>query len=207
MGIAERKEREKQEMRERILSGARRLFARDGFEHTSLRKIAREIEYSPATIYLYFPGGIDEVMYALHKELFKLLYRYMTQEALAPDPVKRLEQIGRGYMRFAQEHADAYHLMFTAKAPMRLVHEAEEWHAAMSTFGLLHETVTACIQAGAFRLQDPHLVTHLVWSQIHGAVSLLICDRMKMYPPEHIAQIMEQSIWALQAVLRRDAPA
>lgn len=194
MGIAERKEREKEEMRTRILDAARRLFAQDGYERTSLRKIAREIEYSPATIYLYFPGGIDEILYALHSDLFRLLFRYMTQEVLDPHPVERLRQIGRGYIRFAREHPDAYYLMFTAKGPMRAVHDAAEWHAAMSTFGLLHETVSDCIASGAFRPADPHLVTFMTWSQVHGAVSLYLHDRMKMYPPEHVDYIMQQSV-------------
>ena len=54
MGIAERKEREKMEMHDRILQAATVMFLEDGYEKTSIRNIADKIEYSPATIYLYF---------------------------------------------------------------------------------------------------------------------------------------------------------
>ena len=54
MGISERKEREKLEMRRKIVDVAKDLFIHEGFEKTSIRQIAEKIEYSPATIYLYF---------------------------------------------------------------------------------------------------------------------------------------------------------
>ena len=46
MGITERREREKREVRERILDAARELFARDGYEAVTMRKVADAIEYS-----------------------------------------------------------------------------------------------------------------------------------------------------------------
>ena len=54
MGVADRKEREKEEMKTKILEAAKKLFLDHGFEKTSIRNIAEEIEYSPGTIYLYF---------------------------------------------------------------------------------------------------------------------------------------------------------
>ena len=54
MGITERREREKEEVRGRILDAARDLFARDGYDAVTMRKIAEAIEYSPTAIYLHF---------------------------------------------------------------------------------------------------------------------------------------------------------
>ena len=53
MGIAERKEREKQEMKDQILQAAMELFVEEGYEKASIRKIADRIEYSPAAPGLY----------------------------------------------------------------------------------------------------------------------------------------------------------
>ena len=52
MGITDRKEREKQELKELILKEAKAVFLEEGYEKTSIRKIADRIEYSPTTIYL-----------------------------------------------------------------------------------------------------------------------------------------------------------
>lgn len=54
MGIKERREREKEELRQKILDAAIELIARDGHEALTIRKLASRIEYSPRTIYLYF---------------------------------------------------------------------------------------------------------------------------------------------------------
>jgi DNA-binding transcriptional regulator YbjK len=54
MGIAERKEKQKAEIRKMILDASMKLFVEEGFENVSIRKIADLIEYSPTTVYLYF---------------------------------------------------------------------------------------------------------------------------------------------------------
>ena len=59
MGILERKERDKLEMRLMILEAAKEVFVSEGFEKASIRAIAERIEYSPATIYLYFKDKND----------------------------------------------------------------------------------------------------------------------------------------------------
>ena len=54
MGTQERRNREKESLRQEILDAARRLFLKNGFQNVSMRQIAEKIEYSPTTIYLYF---------------------------------------------------------------------------------------------------------------------------------------------------------
>lgn len=73
MGVADRKEREKEEMKTKILEAAKKLFLDHGFEKTSIRNIAEEIEYSPGTIYLYFKDK-NELLFALHQEAFQGLW-------------------------------------------------------------------------------------------------------------------------------------
>ena len=54
MGIAERKEKQKLDIRNAILEASRKLIVEEGFEKVTMRKIADLIEYSPTTVYLYF---------------------------------------------------------------------------------------------------------------------------------------------------------
>ena len=72
MAIKERKEREKQDMRNLIIESATQLFLKQGYDKTSIRSIAEDIEYSPATIYLYFKDK-DEIFYVIHENAFALL--------------------------------------------------------------------------------------------------------------------------------------
>jgi len=54
MGIADRREREKEELRKKILEAARELFVTEGYDKVTMRRIAESIEYSPTIIYHYF---------------------------------------------------------------------------------------------------------------------------------------------------------
>src|SRR5690349_9461387 len=107
MGPRERKERERADVRERILDAARELFARDGVEAVTMRAIAERIEYSPPVIYSHFADK--------HALIQELCYRDMRALAQAfgrigriEDPVERVRQIGRAYIDFALEHPQQY---------------------------------------------------------------------------------------------------
>ena len=72
MGILESKERDRVEMRERIIDVAIEMFVKEGYEKTSIRNIAEKIEYSPATIYLYYKDK-DELLYDVQAQAFEKL--------------------------------------------------------------------------------------------------------------------------------------
>src|SRR5262247_3242203 len=99
MGIQERREREKQEVRKKILDAARELFAREGYERVTMRRIADAIEYSPTTIYLHFKDK-DELVQCLCHEDFSRLLNELSRGPVPKDPVERIRQLGRGYARF-----------------------------------------------------------------------------------------------------------
>ena len=89
MGILERKEREKEEMRRRIVDAAQHLYVQNGFEKLSIRAIADEIEYSPATIYLYYKDK-SEVLHAIHQQAFGKLMNDFRPIVAITDPFDKL---------------------------------------------------------------------------------------------------------------------
>ncbi len=75
MGIAERKKREKKERRHQIMDAAKKIFNSKGFSATTMEDIAREVELSPSTLYLYFKNK-DELYGSLGvRDLGHLLER------------------------------------------------------------------------------------------------------------------------------------
>lgn len=111
MGITERKTRQKQALRERILDAARRIVMREGFAALSMRKIADAIEYSPATLYLHFASR-DEIAQALCEEGYAQLLETFVPHARIADPAERLKALGRAYIAFGVEHPQTYRLIF-----------------------------------------------------------------------------------------------
>jgi len=54
LGIKERRQRQRQELRAGILAAAREIASSEGWQAVTIRKIAALIEYSPPVIYEYF---------------------------------------------------------------------------------------------------------------------------------------------------------
>jgi AcrR family transcriptional regulator len=179
MTIAKRKERQKEELRGKILEAAKALFIERGFEETSIRNIAEKIEYSPTTIYLYFKDK-DDIFYALHQEGFVLLNQYLRALQNVTDPFERLKAICKAYISFALENREFYDLMFISRSPMNALtkdKDDEKWVEGNKAFGALIGTVTECIQRGYFTGMDPEVLSFTCWSMVHGICSLEIRGR------------------------------
>jgi AcrR family transcriptional regulator len=187
MGVAERKERHKEELKKDILQAARELFTERGYEATSIRNIAEKIEYSPATVYLYYRDK-DEIMHALHSEGFKLLVSYFSELVSIPKAFDRLKAMGLGYIRFAIENPDMYNLIFVMQDPLNHVHECvdDNWDEGDQAFKVLLQTISACQEEGYFKGLDAAAVSFMVWSTVHGLCSLRISG--------HLAHVSEVKI-------------
>src|SRR5829696_7163436 len=116
MGSLERREREKQELRGRILEAARELFLAHGYDAVTMRKIAERIEYSPTAIYQHFADK-DALVAELCRHDFRNFAAHFARAAATEDPIERLRASGRAYFDFAVEYPQHYRLMFMAARP------------------------------------------------------------------------------------------
>jgi AcrR family transcriptional regulator len=176
MGTVARREREKQATRELILDAARDLFARDGYEAVTMRRIARQIEYSPTAIYLHFADKD-----ALIRELCAVDFLALAQEfqpiALERDPVARVKRIGRAYIEFALAHPNHYRLMFmTPRLPGQedMNDYGRKGDPAQDAYAFLRLAVVEALEQGRFRagLTDPDLICQTLWAGVHGVAAL-----------------------------------
>lgn len=180
MGIADRKEREKLEMKRLIMDAAMRMFVEAGYEKTSIRNIAERIEYSPATIYLYYKDK-DELLYDVQAQGFAQLLTAFQQNATSKEPLKKLEQMCKEYVRFGMEHPDIYDLMFIIRAPMNKLEESgAKWDNGEACFQFLVETLEQCMEQKLIKFTDKMVGALSVWSMVHGLVSLNVRCRIKV---------------------------
>ncbi len=200
MGIAERREREKQEMQDLILTTAAELFLEVGMEKTSIRTIAEKIEYSPATIYLYFKDK-NELLYAIHQRAFQRFFQYFQTLPQLDDPMEKLQQLGHIYFKFAFDNPAFYDLMFILKAPMDSDQTEEHWEMGARSHDVLTDLVLECQQAGHFQNKDTQVLSHMIWATVHGIVSLKIRERMKMYPEALRDQMVYDSLEMFNSIL------
>ncbi len=196
MSIIDRKLREKQEMRANILEAAKDLFAEDGFQNVSIRKIAEKIEYSPATIYLYFKDK-DAILFDLHNEGFRKLFVRQRESVKLKDPVKRLKALLEGYLEFALAEPEYYDLMFMLFTPLPKILETAEWRYGRRAFRMLTTTVKECQSRGLFKGTSVDSAALGLWGSVHGIAALLIRKRVSMLPEETLPDSAREALQML----------
>jgi|SRR4030095_8097415 AcrR family transcriptional regulator len=193
MGIEERKQREKEEKRELILKTAMELYVQGGIDNISIRGIAEKIEYSPASIYLYF-NDKAEILHALHNQGFGKLYALQKSLDHVKDPLDKLMKMGRLYMKFALENPEHYDLMFIARGVAEKITEKQEWDVGMRSFQYLRDTVQQCIEQGYIVNSDIDSATFAIWGMVHGMAALIIRGRCVMLPQEFVDHIIQGAL-------------
>jgi AcrR family transcriptional regulator len=190
MGIVERKEKEKLEMQRLILETAKKLFLEQGFEKVTLRSIAEKIEYSPATIYLYFKDK-DEILFQLHEAGFNELFKRQQAIAGITNPLERLLKHARIYLQFAVENPEYYDLMFIMRAPVKCIKDEKAWKIGIRSYEVLYKDVAECIDAGLMTSSDPAVATFALWASMHGIASLVIRERCIVFPEEALPAMIQ----------------
>jgi AcrR family transcriptional regulator len=202
MTIAERKQRDKEEMRNLILDAARKVFLEKGYYQASIRTIAEEIEYSPGTIYLYFKDK-DEIFHALHEDGFRRLLEKMQPLQHVPDPFERLKAMGLVYLEFAKNNKDFYDLMFIIQAPIKHEQEQGQWKMGHSTLDYLKNVLKECKKKGHFKNQDAEYLSFTIWSAMHGMCALYCRDRLKAYPDIDPMELIKNGYKSFVAMLEK----
>ncbi len=203
MGILERKEKQKLEIRKMILDASMKLFIEEGFEKVSIRKIADLIEYSPTTVYLYFKDK-NEILFNLHDIGFHKLQEVNRNLDDIKNPLLRLHKMGENYLHFGMNNPEYYDLMLIQKAPMEalLDMDACEWKSGDAAICRLKDTLAECMEQGYILKGDVNVVAMSIWGMVHGLVSLAIRDRFeKLVSTENILPTMLQSLnWMINTL-------
>lgn len=169
-----RRERQKEETRRAILDAAGALFADNGYEAFSLRQVAERIGYSPTTIYLYFEDK-DELLFEVALEGFEMFGQMLRDASqTAATPTDRMAAIGRAYIRFGLDHPVHYKLMFLHRPEFLMRPRPGGRRPTIDSFGVLSDTVEELLSTGTIAPADPVTVTHLLWTGVHGIVTMAI---------------------------------
>lgn len=180
MGTVQRRERERQAVRRKILDAARELFAAEGYEAVTMRRLAEAVEYSATAIYSHFEDK-DTLIRELCREDSASLAQALQAVAAEPDPLERLRQTGLAFVQFGVDHPNHYRLMLMSNRkldPADLPHMGHG-NPQEDGYAFLVATVAEAIAKGLLReeLQDPHLVAQAFGAGWHGVVALHLSKR------------------------------
>lgn len=176
--------RRREKVRQTILEAAERVFAEEGYEGLSIRRLADEIDYSPSAIYKYFTSK-TELIGCLKEAFFMRLVRNI-EEAVGDDPRSWLyvRDCTKAYVRTALEKPHHYIAAFnsapdTGGSPLDCddmpVVEGEEDTPSEVAFRFLCEGLQEGVENGAFRPDlDCHMAAISIAMAMHGIAKALI---------------------------------
>ena len=167
------RERRYERTKDAILNTARKMIREGGVDSVSMRKIAQEIDYSPAGLYEYFASK-EEIIGALCEMAGDRLEIYMKAVDTSLPIPHRLVELGMAYVKFAVENREEFLLLFTYLAnPPQTPGEPTTPHCS---FLFLLQTVqegidTGYIQSDSF---DAFCISYSAWAIVHGMAMLQI---------------------------------
>jgi AcrR family transcriptional regulator len=101
--------------RDMIMDTARDLFVLNGYQHVSMRQIAKELGCSHGAIYYHFKNKA-ELFYALVVSHFDLLEEKLDEILNRKiENIEKLKAIMHGYIEFGLTHQRHYEIMFLTK--------------------------------------------------------------------------------------------
>ena len=202
MSAGNRRERQKEALRQEILQAARDLFAQEGYESVSMRRIAEKIDYSPTTVYLHFVDKADLLFHICEETFAKLVTESERILAEEVDPLTKLKKFGRNYVEFGLKHPNHYKVTFMVQHDPGELEQRYEHSMAHRAFELLESSVKECIAKGIFHPIDPSLASQALWAAVHGMTSLLIARPDFPWAERH--QTMDLLLDSLSAGLSMD---
>jgi AcrR family transcriptional regulator len=175
MSIVDRKERQKESLRQEILDAAREILLAKGYAHLSMRRIAESIEYSATTIYLYFKNKEDIIYHLSVEALERQLEFISAASGDEQSPLLRLRAVLRAYADFGFFEPDRYKIIYMADISqyVSMTKILEEGSIANKLCELMRSRVNDVLVDSGCTL-DTESVFQALWSHCHGLVSLLI---------------------------------
>lgn len=174
-------ERRREKVRQTILEAAERVFAEEGYEGLSIRRLADEIDYSPSAIYKYFTSK-TELVGCLKEAFFMRLVRNI-EAAIEDEPSSWVfvKDCTKAYVHTAMEKPHHYVAAFTptngpandcAEAPEQM--QDEDTPSAVA-FRFLCDGLRDGVEQGVFRPDlDCHMAAISIAMSMHGIAKALI---------------------------------
>jgi AcrR family transcriptional regulator len=192
MGTKERRDRERQELRQAILMASRDIAAQEGWQSVSIRKVADRIEYSPPTIYEHFASK-EALLVELMREGFRLLMQGVREgDSAAASPEARIMAVALAYWSFAWDYPELYQVMhglggvpfafdpgIAATETASVPSDPEQFSPeAKAVFQFTMDAIKDLAGGGEHDCEERAAAVHILWATLHGLVALTMAGRI-----------------------------
>jgi AcrR family transcriptional regulator len=181
--LAERKLRDKQARRARIISAARRIAELEGWSHVTVRRLSDEIAYSQPVLYAHFESR-ERILDAVAIEGFQEIGLALEKARKRVKRGNTVESVAAAYLEFAASSPALFEVMFLHSLSVPF-DEAATPPELRFAFAQLRELFQG-------QGSKSEVLSELFWASLHGIAEL---TRTKRFPPsrqkERVRRLVE----------------
>lgn len=166
-----------------MLRAAQAVFAEKGYAQATVDEIAQRAEFGKGTLYNYFPGGKEDILFAIFDDLYDAICNSIADAFAANGAVGRtFRQTFRDAMEaifmFFLDQQELF-LLLIKEAHRMLLNEDREKAAYFvrqrdRVVEALRVPLEKAVEAGELKPLPPIALAHLVWGNISG-VQMHLC--------------------------------
>jgi AcrR family transcriptional regulator len=172
-----RRERERRMRRQAMLRAARVVFAEKGYARATLDEIAERAEFGKGTLYNYFEGGKEEILYAIfdqtYDEITELLESVFDPERLETNTLREMyhDLVVQGFQFYGEREEvliillkEAYRMAFSDDQD-RAAYFHDQRERLVST---LLPAIERAAANDAMHALPPRAVAHMLLENLNG---------------------------------------
>jgi len=176
--------------RDEIIDIATILFAKQGFRHTTLDAIARELKLGKTAIYHYFDG--KEAVFAASVERVSKQMVEQIQSAIEgiEDPAIELETIIRTRFEVLERLTENFQIPTDVAEELGPLSQAARGSYFNAEEKLLAATISRGLEEGCFSTEDPLLEARLISAMIRGVEAMLTLGEHRNETEAHLRSLI-----------------
>ncbi|MBT1513482.1 TetR/AcrR family transcriptional regulator [Bradyrhizobium sp. SRL28] len=169
---------------------ARGLIATNGLRSLKVRDVAEAADCSIGSVYNEF-GDFDGLILTVNRETVRALTARLVAVP-AEDPVRQLHGLAETYLAFAADHANLLRSLFEHRMEDDRPFPEDILLMVMQAFALMHEPMVRLLPDR--NPEEVALLARMMFSAVHGIISLGLEERMVAVPPEKLRQQLAQFV-------------
>ena len=184
--------RDQKKLRRRVLmlDIARDLIAAKGLRSLKVRDVADAASCSIGSVYNEF-GDFDGLILTVNRQTVQALTTRLVAVP-ADDPIRQLHGLAATYLEFATAHANLLRSLFEHRMEDDRPFPEDILQMVMQAFELMYPPLVRLLPERD--PQDIALLARILFSAVHGIISLGLEERMVAVPPEALRQQLAQFV-------------
>jgi AcrR family transcriptional regulator len=197
------REQKKGKRRALMIEIARGIIASKGLKLLKVRDVAETADCSIGSVYNEF-GDFDGLILTVNRETVLALAAKLAA-VRADDPIRQLHGLGATYLEFFSENSNLLRSLYEHRMENDRPFPEDILLMVMKAFALMHQPLVRLLPG-----RDPKeiaMLARLMFSAVHGIISLGLEERMVAVPPDslrvQVAQFIDTHLVGLAVLPRR----